>query len=97
MDQFTQHTSHPSVEDAQPRYRMGFLWSVCLAAALGGLLFGYDWVVVGGAKPLFIRYFGVEESAGLVLAQAVNWAIACNLPADFTDEQIIHSWYGQVG
>ena len=183
---------------AAPRYNMRFLWSICLVAAIGGLLFGYDWVVIGGAKPFFIRYFGLEENAGLVgwamssalvgcmigavlsgllsdkfgrkrlliaaglfftlsaigtaaagsfsvfvwyrllgglgiglasnlspmyigevspaemrgrfvsinqltivigvvLAQAVNWAVARNMPPDFTEEQILSSWYGQMG
>jgi len=180
-----------------PSYRMGFIWSICFVAAMGGLLFGYDWVVIGGAKSFFIRFYGLENHAalvgwamssalvgcmigailsgllsdrfgrkrlligsglfflvsaigtamagsfnafvwyrllggigiglasglspmyigevtpaemrgrfvslnqltiviGMVLAQVVNRAVARNMPADFTDQQILHSWYGQV-
>jgi sugar porter (SP) family MFS transporter len=175
-----------------------FLWRICLITCMGGLLFGYDWVVIGGAKPFFVRFFGLENSPdlvgwamssaligcmagavlsgllsdkfgrkrllvlsavlfavssigtglantfslfvwmrllgglgiglashlsplyisevtpaqtrgsfvalnqltiniGVVAAQAVNWAIARNMPADFSSDQILNSWYGQVG
>ena len=39
--------------DTGTQFRMRYVWTICLAAALGGLLFGYDWVVIGGAKPFF--------------------------------------------
>ena len=29
---------------------------------MGGLLFGSDWVVIGGAKPFYELYFGISES-----------------------------------
>ena len=38
-------------------YNKTILWLICLVAAMGGFLFGYDWVVVGGAKPFYEPYF----------------------------------------
>ncbi len=50
-----------------------YLWLVALAGALGGLLFGYDWVVIGGAKPFYERYFHLNSPS------LVGWAMSCAL------------------
>ena len=42
---------------------MGVVWLVSLVAACGGLLFGYDWVVIGGAKPFYEAYFNITDPA----------------------------------
>lgn len=45
----------------QTQLRMGYIWTICLVAACGGLLFGYDWVVIGGAKPFYEAYFSITD------------------------------------
>src|SRR5271157_772466 len=54
-------------------YNARYVWLISLVAALGGLLFGYDWVVIGGAKPFYEKYF--ELNTG----QMVGWANSCAL------------------
>ena len=50
-----------------------YIWAISMVGALGGLLFGYDWVVIGGAKPFYEKYFGLA-SAG-----QQGWAMSCAL------------------
>ena len=57
----------------KPRSHSGYVWTISLVAAMGGLLFGYDWVVIGGAKPFFERYFELTS------AFAKGWANSCAL------------------
>ena len=44
---------------------LGYLWLISVVAALGGLLFGWDWVVIGGAKLFFESYFHISQNAEL--------------------------------
>lgn len=39
-----------------------YVFFICIVGAFGGLLFGYDWVVIGGAKPFYEAYFGIGGS-----------------------------------
>jgi sugar porter (SP) family MFS transporter len=50
----------PTGQMQESQYNLAFLWLICLVAAMGGLLFGYDWVVVGGAKPFYEPYFHLD-------------------------------------
>src|SRR5690606_6823468 len=42
--------------------KTSYLLLIIFVSALGGLLFGYDWVVIGGAKIFYEPFFGIEAS-----------------------------------
>jgi sugar porter (SP) family MFS transporter len=50
-----------------------YVWMISSVAAMGGLLFGWDWVVIGGAKPFFQRYFQLTSET------QIGWANSCAL------------------
>jgi SP family xylose:H+ symportor-like MFS transporter len=67
----------PVQAGAHARYNMLFIWLICSVAALGGLLFGWDWVVIGGAKPFFEPFFGIAKDT-----------IVRGVPTVVTDERL---------
>jgi MFS transporter, SP family, arabinose:H+ symporter len=58
----------------EQRYNWTFLISISLVSAMGGLLFGYDFVVIGGAKPFYEPFFGITGNPALQ-----GWVMSCAL------------------
>jgi len=56
------------------KFNLLYLTRLSLVAAMGGLLFGYDWVVIGGAKPFYEQFFGIASDPLLQ-----GWAVSCAL------------------
>jgi len=63
---------------------------LALVSAMGGLLFGYDWVVIGGAKPFYERYFDITSSAtyqGFAMSSALfGCLIGAAISGNITDK-----------
>ncbi len=51
-----------------------YLFLIAVISAMGGLLFGYDWVVIGGAKPFYEQYFDIAGNPALQ-----GWAMSSAL------------------
>ncbi len=57
----------------KPAYNTAYILTISAVAALGGLLFGYDFVVIGGAKPFYESFFRLHTE------QQIGWANSCAL------------------
>ena len=66
-------TTPPESSALKASYNLTYIWLISAVAAMGGLLFGWDWVVIGGAKPFFQRYFQLTSEA------QIGWANSCAL------------------
>ncbi|MDN3670353.1 sugar porter family MFS transporter [Echinicola jeungdonensis] len=56
------------------KYNLPYLLALAFTSAMGGLLFGYDWVVIGGAKPFYELFFDINHSPKLQ-----GWAMSSAL------------------
>jgi sugar porter (SP) family MFS transporter len=65
--------THIETPGIKVSHNLGYVWLISVVAAMGGLLFGWDWVVIGGAKPFFQRYFQLTTEA------QIGWANSCAL------------------
>ncbi|MEO6961319.1 MAG: sugar porter family MFS transporter [Puia sp.] len=51
-------------------YRRRYVYFIAGVASLGGLLFGFDLVIISGTIPFFSKYFALQEAG-------VGWAVGC--------------------
>jgi len=63
----------PRFESKEWPFNRAYIFSISMIAALGGLMFGYDWVVIGGAELFYERFFN------LTTAFQVGWAMSSAL------------------
>jgi len=67
------HHAPVSRQQASAAEHTAYVWGIAMVAALGGLLFGYDWVVIGGARQFYEVHFHLASPA------VVGWANSCAL------------------
>jgi SP family arabinose:H+ symporter-like MFS transporter len=60
--------------DQKISFNYRYILGISLISAMGGLLFGYDWVVIGGAKPFYEKFFDIVDYPRLQ-----GWAMSCAL------------------
>ncbi|TNJ45843.1 sugar porter family MFS transporter [Tamlana fucoidanivorans] len=59
---------------ANTAFNYKYITAISLVSALGGLLFGYDWVVIGGAKPFYEQFFQIANNSSMQ-----GWAMSSAL------------------
>jgi SP family xylose:H+ symportor-like MFS transporter len=75
----------------QGELHLGYICMIAMVAAMGGLLFGYDWVVIGGAKPFYEAYFHLTS------ASLIGWANSCALMGCFAGSLLAGSLSDRLG
>jgi SP family sugar porter-like MFS transporter len=58
----------------ETKFNFNYLIFLAIVSAMGGFLFGYDWVVIGGAKPFYELFFEITDSPGFQ-----GWAMSSAL------------------
>jgi sugar porter (SP) family MFS transporter len=54
-------SSDAAASGLQAEYHMAYILTISLIAAMGGLLFGYDWIVISGTDIFYEAYFQLTD------------------------------------
>lgn len=73
-------------------HKKSYLLLITFVSAMGGLLFGYDWVVIGGAKIFYEPFFGLDGSAALR-----GWAMSSALIGCLAGALLAGLWSDKYG
>jgi len=71
------------------KFNTAYILRISLISALGGFLFGYDWVVIGGAKFFYERFFDLVNTPylqGLAMSSALLGCIPGAVFAGFLSD-----------
>ena len=63
---------HVEVEELEniTSYNRAYVYAISAVVALGGILFGFDMVIISGTVPFFTEYFALNETS-------TGWAVGC--------------------
>jgi sugar porter (SP) family MFS transporter len=73
-----------------PGFNTAYIFRISMISALGGFLFGYDWVVIGGAKFFYERFFDLVHTPhlqGLAMSSALLGCIPGALFAGYLSDK----------
>ena len=73
-------------------YKKPYLYLITFVSAMGGFLFGYDFVVIGGAKIFYEPFFGITDSAVLR-----GWAMSSALIGCLIGALMAGAWSDRYG
>ena len=57
--------------EKEHKFNMAYIFAISMASALGGLLFGYDLLVISGAKVFYEQYFHIADKPWMI-----GWAVS---------------------
>jgi MFS transporter, SP family, xylose:H+ symportor len=63
-------TPQPEPTRLKAEYNFGYVWLISTVAALGGLLFGYDWIVISGTDLFYEAHFHLTSSLDIGWAKS---------------------------
>ena len=73
-------------------YKKPYLFLITFASAMGGFLFGYDFVVIGGAKIFYEPFFGITDSV-----TSRGWAMSSALIGCIIGALMAGAWSDRYG